>query len=282
MQIWFKFLTLSAATIFIVFDIAIFILGRKDGYDKSGIKVFLFEDLFFLGKRIMALFHRGISGKRVRKLEEMYDPSLAGQIAKSASIAPYTYFFLFAPLVLMVFAVSENKVITVLLCGIIGFLAVYFDIWLDGTLKHRHSKILCEFSTVLSKMSLLVNAGITASDAFVRVANSNEGILYREMQRTVSDIENGKSINDALDEFGFRCGCKEVRKFVSLYKQNLVKGGSEFPGLLQDMAYTAWDERKARARMLGAAAEQKLLIPIMLMFIGVLIMVIVPAFNSLI
>ena len=130
-------------------------------------------------------------------------------------------------------------------------------------------------------MSLLVNAGITATEAFSRVANSNDGILYREMQRTYDEVENGRSISDALDEFAFRCGCKEVRKFVSLYKQNLVKGGPEFPLLLQDMADTAWDERKARARLLGAAAEQKLLIPIMVMFIGVLIMVIVPAFNNL-
>lgn len=281
MQIWLKFLILSAATLLVIFDVVIFTVGRKDGYDKSGINVFLFEDQFFLGKRIMVLFHRGIGGKRVRKLEEMYDAAAAGQIAKSAAIAPYTYLSLFVPLILMVFAVSESKVITLLLCAMTVFLTLYFDIWLDGTLKKRHCRILCEFSTVLSKMSLLVNAGITASDAFVRVANSNEGILYKEMQRVASDVENGKSINDALDEFGFRCGCKEVRKFVSLYKQNLIKGGSEFPGLLQDMAYTAWDERKARARMLGAAAEQKLLIPIMLMFIGVLIMVIVPAFNIL-
>ena len=281
MHIRLKLSALALASLFVLFDVCIFIIGRKDDFSKSGIKTFLFEDLFFVGARVVALLHRSISGKRIRKLEEMYDAPLAGQIARSAAMAPYTYFCLFSPVVLMVFAVSESKLVTLMLCVLVTFLIMYFDFWLDSTLKKRHAGILREFATVLSKMSLLVNAGITVADAFERVADSGDGVLYAEMKRAAADIRNGKSIDDALDELGFRCGCKEVRKFVSLYKQNLIKGGPEFPLLLQDMAFSAWDERKARARLLGAAAEQKLLIPIMLMFIGVLIMVIVPAFNSL-
>ena len=115
----------------------------------------------------------------------------------------------------------------------------------------------------------------------VRKQIRNEGIIYDEMRKAKSEMDNGKPIELALEDFGFRCGCKEVRKFVSLYLQNMVKGGPEFSGLLQDMAEKAWDERKTRARLAGAVAEQKLLIPIMIMFIGVLIMVIVPAFNNL-
>ena len=281
MQIWLKFTLLGTATLSVIIDIALFFSGRKEEFGKTGVNTFLFEDLFFIGARVMRIFHRGTNGKRVRKLEEIYDGALAGQIARNASFAPYTYFCVFAPIVLMVFAVSESKAATAALCVFVAFLMSYFDIWLNGAIKKRHGIILCEFATVLSKMSLLVNAGITAADAFARVADSGEGVLYVEMQRAVADIKNGKSTDEAFDEFCFRCGCKEVRKFVSLYKQNLIKGGPEFPFLLQDMASAAWDERKARARLLGAAAEQKLLIPIMLMFIGVLIMVIVPAFNNL-
>jgi tight adherence protein C len=281
LHIWFKFSALVVATVIILADVVLFVICRKETYAKTGLKSFLLEDLFFIGDKVSRMLHRGSNGKRVRKLEELYEGAFAGQIAKSAAVAPYTYFLLLAPLVLLVLAVSESRLAALMLAVLVGGLMVYFDIQLDSSLSQRHQRILREFATVLSKMSLLVNAGITATDAFERVAKSNDGILYKEMQRAAAEVENGRSISDALDEFAFRCGCKEVRKFVSLYKQNLVKGGPEFPILLQDMADTAWEERKARARLLGAAAEQKLLVPIMLMFIGVLIMVIVPAFNNL-
>lgn len=281
MSIVLKFVLLVVASILSCFDIYVFIESRLNVYDKTGLKIFLMEDLFFVGESIVKHFHLKVSGKRTRKLEEIYDRATAGKISKSAAVAPYTYLALFLPILLMIFAMTENKVAVVLISVLVIFLAAYFDIWLDGFLKKRHSMILREFATVLSKMSLLVNAGITATEAFDRVSKSNEGIIYDEMRKAKAEMDNGKSIELALEDFGFRCGCKEVRKFVSLYLQNMVKGGPEFSGLLQDMAEKAWDERKTRARLAGAAAEQKLLIPIMIMFIGVLIMVIVPAFNNL-
>ena len=281
MSIVLKFVLLVVASILSCFDIYVFIESRLNVYDKTGLKIFLMEDLFFVGESIVKHFHLKVSGKRTRKLEEIYDRATAGKISKSAAVAPYTYLALFLPILLMIFAMTENKVAVVLISVLVIFLAAYFDIWLDGFLKKRHSMILREFATVLSKMSLLVNAGITATEAFDRVSKSNEGIIYDEMRKAKAEMDNGKSIELALEDFGFRCGCKEIRKFVSLYLQNMVKGGPEFSGLLQDMAEKAWDERKTRARLAGAAAEQKLLIPIMIMFIGVLIMVIVPAFNNL-
>lgn len=145
----------------------------------------------------------------------------------------------------------------------------------------RQAKINYDFATVLTKMSLLVNAGLTASEAFERVAYSGEGLLYHEMQRTAEDISNGMPIDAAFNGLSKRGECKEVKKFVSLYKQNLTKGGPEFPALLSEMAESAWIDKKNRARLAGSIASQKLLFPIMLMFFGVILMVIVPAFGSL-
>ena len=281
MNIWIKFLLLGFATLFVIFDAVLFVICKNDTFNKTNLKVFFLEDYFFLGNKILTLFRRGINGKRIRKLEEIYDSATSGQIARSAAAAPYTYIILFAPIVLIIFLLSESKLALVLIGFLVLFLCFYFDIWLENILSRRHEEILREFATVLSKMSLLVNAGITANEAFYRVANSNDTILYLEMQRTEDDIKNGKPINDALDDFSFRCGCKEVRKFVSLYKQNLIKGGPEFPELISNMADVAWENRKTRAKLLSSSAEQKLLIPIMLMFVGVLFMIIVPAFNNL-
>lgn len=281
MSVVIKIIFLVIASIIILLDIAIFITCRGKEYSKTGLKVFLLEDLFFVGEKAKEKIKISNDGKRIRNLAEIYDNKTAGKIARSASFASYTYILLFSPIIFLTIAVSENIVIGGAILLLIAFQVAYFDLWLRGVLSKRHEMILKDFATVLSKMSLLVNAGVTGADAFKRVAFGGTGILYEEMQRTSLDIENGMSIDLAMEGLAFRSGCKEVRKFVSLYKQNLMKGGPEFPALLNEMAGTAWEERKTRARLAGTSAEQKLLLPIMLMFIGVLIMVIVPAFNNL-
>ena len=68
---------------------------------------------------------------------------------------------------------------------------------------------------------------------------------------------------------------------MSLYKQNLIKGGPDFPRSLDEMAEAAWTARKNAAKEQGELAEQKLLIPTIFMFVGILLMVIVPALRSL-
>ena len=43
----------------------------------------------------------------------------------------------------------------------------------------------------------------------------------------------------------------------------------------------SWEEKKHRAKRKGEAASSKLMIPIMIMFVGILIMVIVPIFTNM-
>ena len=43
-----------------------------------------------------------------------------------------------------------------------------------------------------------------------------------------------------------------------------------------------WAEKKHRAVVKGKTAESKLMIPLMMMFIGVLIMIVVPLFTNII
>ncbi|NLL62978.1 MAG: type II secretion system F family protein [Ruminococcaceae bacterium] len=267
---------------FFIFDILIFYICRKKKVFNTGLNVFLFEEVFFIGEYISkhVQFSPIKYGKRVRKLEEIYDKNIAGKIARNATFAPFTYIFLFIPILSFVLILSQEIVYVGLIFFLIIFLCFYFDIWLENQLKNRRLKILSEFTTVLSKMSLLINAGVTSTVAFELVATSSSGVFYDEMKQTIKEIRNGVSYEEALDKLNFRSGCKEVRKFISLYKQNLEKGGPEFPLLLSEMASNAWEERKRRAKIAGGVASQKLLIPIMMMFIGILLMVIVPAFNS--
>ena len=275
-----------AGLIFEVSNLFILRKYRDKRSNETGLKVFLCEKAFVIGAVYMARSRKRfavlskMSRKRKKKLLEMYEKKQVAEILKSAEYAVPTYISVFLPLILIIGTVSGNRIIIFILIFLLIFLCTYFDFWLNSEIKKRHREIRRDFATLITKLSLLVGAGLTASESFERVSYSNDGLLYMEMRKSVSDMKNGVSVSDALDGLAVRGGCKEIKKFVSLYKQNLEKGGEEFPFILSQMADTAWTEKKNQARLEGEMASQKLLLPIMLMFLGVILMIIIPAFKS--
>lgn len=278
-----KIVLMTVATIFAAGSAGIVLLCRTRPQRVTGRKEFFFESLYSVGGWVNSKL--GIGGHRERdrieKLQELVPFPEAQQIARNADEAPATYVVLFLPILLCVFAISGNPFFPVLGTGALVFLAFYFDWHLDQVLKKRHQEILRDYPAMLMDLSLMIHAGITANAAFERVAGSSDGVLYREMAKCSANIRDGMSIDAALNGLLTHCPVREIRKFVSLYRQNLSKGGPDFPKALDEMAENAWRERKNNAKEQGELAEQKLLIPTICMFIGILMMVIVPAFRSL-
>ena len=278
-----RILILAVASLGVVLAWIILFLSRKRRARPTGSKAFLLEELFPAGSYLRERCH--LSDRKVRsrtrKLMEFNGPADAAQISANAAAAPFTYWMLFFPLTLMVFAITGSGSIFILELLLLVFLCCYFDLWLDRELKRRHGELLREFPSMLTELSLMVNVGIPASQAFERVAATSDGLLYREMQRTVDNMNNGMSTDMALQDLGVRCPLREMRKFLSLYRQNLVKGGPDFAIALEEMAASAWTGRKNAAKTQGELAEQKLLVPTIFMFLGILLIVIVPAFKNI-
>ena len=136
---------------------------------------------------------------------------------------------------------------------------------------------------MVSKLTLLVNAGMLVRRAWDEVANSNfEDALYAEMRLTSKDIQEGMSIEAAMENFAARCGLKEIRKFSSIYVQAVNRGASESIGSMKIMADEAWEQKKQISKQQGEIASQKLLIPNMIMLMGIMVVVVVPIVASLI
>ena len=88
---------------------------------------------------------------------------------------------------------------------------------------------------MVSKLTLLINAGMLVRRAWDEVANSNyEDALYEEMRATSKDIQEGMSIERAMESFASRCGIKEIRKFSSIYVQAVNRGASESINSMND------------------------------------------------
>ena len=101
------------------------------------------------------------------------------------------------------------------------------------------------------------------------------------MQNTSMEIENGVMETDAYRNFAERCNVKEIRKFASLIIQNLKKGNEELAYFLKDLSDEMWEVKKNEVKQKGEKANSRLLLPMMLIFIGILIMILVPVFQQM-
>lgn len=278
-----RLIVLAVGTLQAVFAAAVLLICRKRQSVRIGLPVFILEDLFpaggWLREKLPAPDRR--AAERTRMLQEMNTPARAAQISANAAAAPYTYALLFCPFITFVYALSASAGVFVLETMLFIFLCMYFDLWLSSKVKKRHAEIREDYPAVLTEMALMVNVGNPAAAAFEKVAGSADGLLYREMQHTVGSMQNGMPAEAALTALTVRCPVREVRKFVSLYIQNLQKGGPDFPHILTEMAENSFEDRKNEAKAQGELAEQKLLIPTMFMFVGILLIVIVPAFRNI-
>lgn len=157
------------------------------------------------------------------------------------------------------------------------------DSSLDGEIEKRRLSIRMEFPEFVNKLTLLVNAGMTISRAWEKIINENkrDHILYDEMRYALAQIRVGKPEGIAYEEFARRCHVKEVTKFVSVIVMNLRRGGPEVVPILREQGYECWEMRKNAAKELGEQAGTKILIPMMIMFLGIVLIVVTPAVLSM-
>ena len=146
-----------------------------------------------------------------------------------------------------------------------------------------------DYPEIVSKLTLLLGAGMTVKRAWKKIAEDYEkgkerrGIryAYEEMIYTCHEMDSGIMESESYERFGRRCNMQEYLKLGALLSQNLRKGTKNLGDMLKIEAVQAFAERKARAKRLGEEAGTKLLFPMFLMLIVVLVIVIVPAFFSI-
>lgn len=100
------------------------------------------------------------------------------------------------------------------------------------------------------------------------------------MKRASEDMNNGFSDSDAIYRFGKASNSGEIKKFVSALLQSMEKGGAELTSFLANQSSELWKLKRQHMLQEGEKAATKLLAPIVLIFIGVMIIVITAAFAG--
>lgn len=172
--------------------------------------------------------------------------------------------------------------------GLAGF-AVYTgkDRDLKAEVTKREREMLLDYPEIVSKLTLLIGAGLTLRSAFEKVASDYKNRTYgrksyacEEMLITVHRMRSGISEYEAYLDFGKRCAVRRYTKLGALFSQNIKKGSSGLLAELEKEVRDAFEERKANARKRGEEAGTKLLLPMAMMLSVVMIIIIVPAFMA--
>lgn len=283
-----RILLLCVATIMVILWIVLALKYESDyaAYvDAINPEEYRYPELFCIGFAIMAVLKISTKSKKARKrikeISEIQGQKYAEYYYYIINGAKWTYGFTLLVLFALLAALGNSAI--ALLFGVLLaiLIMVYVEELMNDRLTERRDEILADMPQMLSKLTLLVNSGLVLREAWKKVAYGGTRTLYLEMQETVQQMQNGVSEWEAYRNFAERCAVKEVRKFASTMIQNMQKGNAEIAYFLRDMADEMWEEKKHLVKRKGEAANSKLLIPIAMIFIGILVMIMVPAFTNM-
>lgn len=155
--------------------------------------------------------------------------------------------------------------------------------------KVRREKIKQDYPELISRLLLLLQAGLVSRSAFIRIANDYTKDLsqgkkkrpaFDEVCQMCQEMTKGVSEEDAYMRFSARCVLPNYRTLSVLLVQNLKKGGTGLSDALEREIVTAQEEKKRTARIEGEKASVKLLLPMGMMLMVVLAVMVIPAFMS--
>ena len=154
--------------------------------------------------------------------------------------------------------------------------------------EQRRRQLILDYPDVVFKLGMLLNAGLTIQNAFVRIAGEYQemkeqsGIrwAYEEMVAACNEMRSGIAEARAYERFGRRCEQTCYVRLGTILSGGLQKSSEGMTELLLNEAEEAMEDRRQLAKKMGEEAGTRLLFPMILMLLVVLVILIVPAVLS--
>lgn len=246
---------------------------------------YFMKSMYGVGYRMIDLFQIDIDTpyfrKKMGKLGEMYGKKSARLLVLSDLAAQITYLITLIPFGIFLAVMMEEPLILMIVAVFAAFLAAYIEYDKGSKVDKRREEILRDFPHLLSQLALLINAGMPLREALGIASKKEEGIIYEQLRILSDDMRNGIPEYEAFSEFADRCGVDEVRKLSGLIIQNVRKGSAELAASLLELSGEVWRNRTSQVREQGEKASSKLLIPILIIFGGILMMVVAPMVKGM-
>jgi tight adherence protein C len=166
--------------------------------------------------------------------------------------------------------------------GIIGYLAP--SLYIDHRIKARKAEHQSGFPDFMDLLVVCADAGLSMEASLERVGrelSDSYPSLTANIHMTNLEIRAGRTMSDALEQFGDRLGVDEARSFATLIQQSAELGSSITEALRvysDDMRH----KRLSRAEEKAYSLPSKLALPMMICIFPVLFVVILlPVFVRL-
>jgi len=157
---------------------------------------------------------------------------------------------------------------------------------LETKRKERKEQAERSYTEFITKVSLMLAAGISVRQTFVRLSSEYEKhygsqhVLAEELRVTTQELDNGRSEMVVYEEFGRRIGVLAYSRMASLLTRNVSKGVQDLRNLLLQEAKEVMAQERANIRQKGEQAGTKLLLPMTGLLVLVFAILLVPAFQS--
>jgi tight adherence protein C len=227
-----------------------------------------------------------LKGKQAAELKQqaglLYDLQYAEYYANVAWAQCITFVHLFLTATFLLSGVLYDAAAIMIIGGL--FMTVTMVMYSLQNMKNKVSSRMeeCEaqLPEVVSTMAILVNSGMMLREAWTMISESGEGAFHMLMRKASDNMRNGYSDADAIFLFGRTCNSVEIKKFTSALLQSMEKGGGELGVFLARQSSELWNTKRQKMLQNGEKASTKLLAPIVLIFVGIIIIVMTAAFAG--
>lgn len=175
---------------------------------------------------------------------------------------------------LMIYPIIHNLLIFILILIFIIFINLYFDFDIKIKYSEYKNSIKNDLPNIISRMSLLIQSGITTRECINIVSRFEREESY--LKKINALVSNGMSENEAYNLMISRSDDILIRKFLSILLQNLEKGSDNITDSLDLLRKESDEFRRNNIIIKTQEANRKLLIPNIMVFLGIMLMIMVP------
>ena len=197
--------------IFLLVWLLFFLKGKKYNalFDVLEENEYPFKEIYGLGYAMMETINYKYKSKKDREtrklIDVLYGEKYEDYYIRVIYAQKVTLSFTVFVLGLSLYGLANDILVVAVVAAMSFAIYVYFGQQIGEKIEKRSSEIIGDFSEIVSKLALLTNAGMILTEAWKTVAYTSDREIYKEMQKTVDDINNGMSDLDAFYEFGNRC-----------------------------------------------------------------------------
>ena len=138
--------------------------------------------------------------------------------------------------------------------------------------NNRKYELIADYPSITTKLYLLVYAGSTIISSFEYIVEDYN-----------NNIKNGHTKPRAAKSYvkwGNDCGINEYKRLGAYLSEHLKKGTGDLKMKLRQLSAESMETAAANAKERGEKAGSKLIVPMIAMLFIVMVIVIVPAFDS--